>query len=273
MFEKRGAASRSQSCRLRQRGAGLATTSLVLASFGALTVVAPSAWRARPGLSRQRRGTFVGRLMPRGRGEVDHRRLLRGPVGHEHLGDGRRRLFQELQRRQSLRQDCPPGRRGDRRFCVPHPRTGTVQLGVAARPLDARQPGAGRVRRRRRAGPVVLTGVNPCGEQAQPGQRRRDDIQREALRHAAGDKHHRHLLQQDTYPASGDHDPTEDLGQFAADAKKTAHGKDLGFVFSGQAGPGEATWQFDPWAWSNGGSMERPAAPLRCRHCPSSPAW
>ncbi len=47
--------------------------------------------------------------------------------------------------------------------------------------------------------------------------------------------------------------------EFAADAKKTAHGTDLGFVFSGQAGPGEATWQFDPWAWSNGGSMEDPA--------------
>jgi multiple sugar transport system substrate-binding protein len=47
--------------------------------------------------------------------------------------------------------------------------------------------------------------------------------------------------------------------QFAADAKKTAHGSDLGFVFSGQAGPGQATWQFDPWAWSNGGSMEDPA--------------
>jgi multiple sugar transport system substrate-binding protein len=47
--------------------------------------------------------------------------------------------------------------------------------------------------------------------------------------------------------------------EFAADAKKTAHGSDLGFVFSGQAGPGQATWQFDPWAWSNGGSMEDPA--------------
>jgi multiple sugar transport system substrate-binding protein len=47
--------------------------------------------------------------------------------------------------------------------------------------------------------------------------------------------------------------------EFAADAKKTAHGSDLGFVFSGQAGPGEATWQFDPWAWSNGGSMLNPA--------------
>ena len=47
--------------------------------------------------------------------------------------------------------------------------------------------------------------------------------------------------------------------EFAADAKKTAHGSDLGFVFSGQAGPGEATWQFDPWAWSNGGSMLDPA--------------
>jgi len=46
--------------------------------------------------------------------------------------------------------------------------------------------------------------------------------------------------------------------QFAADAKKTAHGSDLGFVFSGQAGPGQATWQFDPWSWSNGGSMTTP---------------
>jgi multiple sugar transport system substrate-binding protein len=49
--------------------------------------------------------------------------------------------------------------------------------------------------------------------------------------------------------------------QFAADAKKTARGSDLGFVFSGQAGPGQATWQFDPWSWSNGGSMLAPDAP------------
>ncbi|MHB1783790.1 MAG: ABC transporter substrate-binding protein [Acidimicrobiales bacterium] len=47
--------------------------------------------------------------------------------------------------------------------------------------------------------------------------------------------------------------------QFSADAKKTAHGSDQGFVFSGQAGPGQATWQFDPWAWSNGGSMSDPS--------------
>jgi len=43
--------------------------------------------------------------------------------------------------------------------------------------------------------------------------------------------------------------------QFAADAKKTAHGNDVGFAFSGLAGPGNATWQFDPWSWSNGGTM------------------
>ena len=49
--------------------------------------------------------------------------------------------------------------------------------------------------------------------------------------------------------------------QFAADAKKTAHGSDLGFVFSGQAGPGQATWQFDPWAWSNGASTTHPDSP------------
>jgi len=47
--------------------------------------------------------------------------------------------------------------------------------------------------------------------------------------------------------------------QFAADAKKTAHGNDLGFVFAGEAGPGNATWQFEPWAWSNGGSISDPA--------------
>lgn len=51
---------------------------------------------------------------------------------------------------------------------------------------------------------------------------------------------------------------------FNADAVKFAHGKfvhkDWGFVFSGQAGPGEATWQFDPWAWSNGGTLIHPAA-------------
>lgn len=46
--------------------------------------------------------------------------------------------------------------------------------------------------------------------------------------------------------------------EFAADAKKTAHGSDLGFVFSGQAGPGQATWQFDPWSWSNGGTLSTP---------------
>jgi multiple sugar transport system substrate-binding protein len=43
--------------------------------------------------------------------------------------------------------------------------------------------------------------------------------------------------------------------QFGADAKKLAHGTDLGFVFSGQAGPGQATWQFDPWAWTEGAAM------------------
>lgn len=49
--------------------------------------------------------------------------------------------------------------------------------------------------------------------------------------------------------------------QFAVDAKKTAHGSDLGFVFSGEAGPGQATWQFDPWSWSNGGSTPNPDSP------------
>lgn len=48
--------------------------------------------------------------------------------------------------------------------------------------------------------------------------------------------------------------------EFAADAKKAAHGSDLGFVFSGEAGPGQATWQFDPWSWSNGGSTARPGS-------------
>ena len=58
MFEDRRAVLRSQSCRLRRRGAGLITTSLVLASFGALTVAAPSAVASpRPGLVTGRRGT------------------------------------------------------------------------------------------------------------------------------------------------------------------------------------------------------------------------
>jgi multiple sugar transport system substrate-binding protein len=42
--------------------------------------------------------------------------------------------------------------------------------------------------------------------------------------------------------------------EFAADAKKAASGNVVGFAFSGIAGPGNATWQFDPWSWSNGGT-------------------
>jgi multiple sugar transport system substrate-binding protein len=49
--------------------------------------------------------------------------------------------------------------------------------------------------------------------------------------------------------------------QFGADAKKTAHGKDLGFVFSGQAGPGQAAWQFYPWGWTEGGTTAHPDVP------------
>lgn len=48
--------------------------------------------------------------------------------------------------------------------------------------------------------------------------------------------------------------------EFSADAKKLSNGSHYGFVFSGQAGPGQATWQWDPWAWSNGGQMWTPAA-------------
>lgn len=40
--------------------------------------------------------------------------------------------------------------------------------------------------------------------------------------------------------------------EFAADAKKATSGDVSGFVFSGKAGPGQAAWQFYPWAWSNG---------------------
>jgi len=43
--------------------------------------------------------------------------------------------------------------------------------------------------------------------------------------------------------------------QFAADAKKLSSPSHYGFVFSGQTGPGQATWQFEPWLWSNGGSL------------------
>lgn len=42
--------------------------------------------------------------------------------------------------------------------------------------------------------------------------------------------------------------------QFAADAKRAARGNVAGFAFSGLAGPGNVTWQFDPWSWSNGGT-------------------
>jgi multiple sugar transport system substrate-binding protein len=43
--------------------------------------------------------------------------------------------------------------------------------------------------------------------------------------------------------------------EFRADAKKTATKNTYGFVFSGQTGPGESTWQFEPWLWSNGGDL------------------
>lgn len=43
--------------------------------------------------------------------------------------------------------------------------------------------------------------------------------------------------------------------EFRADAKKAATNNTYGFVFSGQTGPGESTWQFEPWLWSNGGDL------------------
>ena len=47
--------------------------------------------------------------------------------------------------------------------------------------------------------------------------------------------------------------------QFSADAKKFAHGPDYGFVFSAAPGPGAATWQLDPWTWTNGGTNQDPS--------------
>ena len=86
MFEKGGAVSRSQSCRLGRRSVGLMTTSLVLASFGSLTVAAPSATASpRPGLvTAAARHLSSAASCPGGVSNGDHRRLLRGPVGHEH---------------------------------------------------------------------------------------------------------------------------------------------------------------------------------------------
>lgn len=49
--------------------------------------------------------------------------------------------------------------------------------------------------------------------------------------------------------------------QFSADLKKLTTKNQFGFVFSGQSGPGENTWQFLPWLWSNGGSMTDPSSP------------
>lgn len=43
--------------------------------------------------------------------------------------------------------------------------------------------------------------------------------------------------------------------QFRTVAAKLSTKNHYGFVFSGQAGPGESTWQFEPWLWSNGGSL------------------
>lgn len=43
--------------------------------------------------------------------------------------------------------------------------------------------------------------------------------------------------------------------QFRSIAAKLSNKDHYGFVFSGQAGPGESTWQFEPWLWSNGGSL------------------
>src|SRR5579875_2821760 len=47
----------------------------------------------------------------------------------------------------------------------------------------------------------------------------------------------------------------ETWDEFRTDAKKAATNNTYGFVFSGQTGPGESTWQFEPWLWSNGGSL------------------
>lgn len=43
--------------------------------------------------------------------------------------------------------------------------------------------------------------------------------------------------------------------QFEADAVKLNNKSHTGFAFAGQAGPGSSTWQFEPWLWTNGGSL------------------
>jgi len=42
---------------------------------------------------------------------------------------------------------------------------------------------------------------------------------------------------------------------FRTVAKKLNTKDHYGFVFSGKAGPGQSTWQFEPWLWSNGGDL------------------
>lgn len=49
--------------------------------------------------------------------------------------------------------------------------------------------------------------------------------------------------------------------EFREDAKKLSSPSHYGFVFSGQTGPGQSTWQFEPWLWSNGGKLTDISSP------------
>ena len=239
-----------------RRGARILTATLVVASLGTLSVAATSAAASpRPGGA----PTVVSRLVPRGRSYDDHRRLLRGPVGHEYLGTGVADYFKSYSAANP---------------CVKVVRQGDVVTGdaaylthVLAQFSSGSQPDLLMLDNPELAEfaadgvlvPLSSLGTLPAVSKLNPANVAETTYNGKLYAMPLATNtiaifYNKTLVQQ-----AGITTLPKTWAQFAADAKKTAHGKDLGFVFSGQAGPGQATWQFDPWAWSNGGSMEDPA--------------
>ena len=261
MFEKRGEASRLPSCRLRRRGAGLMTTSLVLASFGALTIAAPSAVASpRPGLvTGAARHLSSAASCPGGVVKLTTEDYYAVPSATNTTGTGVADYFKSYSAANP---------------CVKVVRQGDVVTGdsaylthVLAQFSSGSQPNLLMLDNPELAEfaadgvlvPLSSLGSIPAVTKLNPANVAETTYNGKLYAMPLATNtiaifYNKTLIQQ-----AGITTLPKTWAQFAADAKKTAHGKDLGFVFSGQAGPGEATWQFDPWAWSNGGSMEDPA--------------
>ena len=261
MFEDRRAVLRSQSCRLRTRGAGLATTSLVLASFGALTVVAPSAMaNPRPGLvTAAARHLSSAASCPGGVVKLTTEDYYGVPSATNTSGTGVADYFKSYSAANP---------------CVKIVRQGDVVTGdsaylthVLAQFSSGSQPDLLMLDNPELAEfaadgvlvPLSSLGSIPAVSKLNPANVAETTYNGKLYAMPLATNTIAIFYNKTLIKQAGITTLPKTWAQFAADAKKTAHGKDLGFVFSGQAGPGEATWQFDPWAWSNGGSMEKPA--------------